>query len=215
MSKQRLTMVILALVGIISCFLPWASQIISILGFEVLTGQICLGFFSVTLIISLIGDIKKDLRDWQLLVPYTSGLLSLVISVLHILGLNIISSQNSFINESALSGYELGFAPYIAASVSLLICILIFVLKDAKKELENVKIIRKVVKEVEPKKRKLRKKTTAVEHENSTDRKKKLLSERKESPTTPSPTQDVIKPKEKPITKKEATSSDHDRFMPK
>lgn len=221
MSKQRLAIVILALAGVISCFLPWVSSILSILGFKVLTGQICLGLLAVVLIISLIGDIKKDLRDWQLLVPYTVGILSLVTSVLHILFLSALNSKNTFINDLPESGYETGFAPYITASVSLLICVLIFALKDSQKELENMTIVRRVVKKEQPVKKKRRKTSRTAEEENPIDRKKQLLSKPTEAPPAkapaakPTPTKEVEKPTAEPAPKKDSGSSNHDRFMPK
>jgi hypothetical protein len=220
MSKQRLSLVIFSLLGIISCFLPWISNIIDKLGVEVLTGQICVGLFAVVLIVSLIGDIKKDLKEWQVFVPYTAGILSLVTSVLHILLLSAITPTITGEDGLTVSNSNLGFTVYIAAFASLLICVFIFVMRDAKKELENVKIIRKVVKEVAPDQKKVKKTSSADEYLSPADRKKKLLTKREDTPVptkapTKVPVDNAPKPTEKPAQKKDVTSSDHDRFMPK
>lgn len=67
MHKQRLTILILAAIGMVATFLPWISiPIIGTLKGTEGDGWITLGFFAISLALALIGDKSKQIQGGAL-----------------------------------------------------------------------------------------------------------------------------------------------------
>ncbi len=123
MNKQRLGILILALIGMLTTFMPWAT--VSFLGMQRTIkgtdgdGWITIVLFLVVLILTLVlGKIKASIKGAALLGVIIPSVICFIIGAINIFSIN----GNSFGNVK--------YGLYVLTIVPLFIIIISFILKD-------------------------------------------------------------------------------------
>lgn len=126
MNKQRIAILISALLGFSAAFMPWLSVNMGIFsksssGFEQVFGFLTILLFIPAIIFSLVGDRSQSISGKKI---YGSIIPSLLSSVLAIIFIVFISSQP----ESAIASFGIGV--YLTLLSPLALTVLTFILKD-------------------------------------------------------------------------------------
>ncbi|MBN1637746.1 MAG: hypothetical protein JW866_02175, partial [Ignavibacteriales bacterium] len=139
MNKQKLVILIIAAVGAISTFLPWAKVefggSISINGTNGGDGWITFGLFAVAGAMAFLGDKTKPLSGIYKTITLITGLIASVIGILNIVN---IKSELSEISSTELYGDQLkdivslGFGLWLIVISGLALVAVIFLLKEKK-----------------------------------------------------------------------------------
>lgn len=123
MHNQRIALIVSAAVGIIATFLPFINVMgfmkISLIEMKNSPGIGVIFWFSISLIITLIGNHKNAIKSRYL----TGVIITGVIPCIFLLLITTDNSKNEFLNSlsNSLSNFGIGFYLIILASLSILI----------------------------------------------------------------------------------------------
>lgn len=124
MNKQRLTILIVAILGVIGTFLPWISTPFgSVKGTEG-DGYITLALYAVVLVFSVLGKTKEPLKGGLLIGAIIIALVASAVGLYDIMNAKKLLGSMKFI----------GIGLYLVSVAGILIAILSFVIKDKKAE---------------------------------------------------------------------------------
>ena len=118
MHKQRIGLIISAVVGIIAVFLPFIKiwfLSISLFETEDGTGYLIIGSFVICLILSLIGKQSFPLSKWQLIGAIIFGILPGILLLLYAID----RADKDLVK--ILSNFQIGFYLILIASISVFI----------------------------------------------------------------------------------------------
>jgi len=118
MHKQRISILLSAIVGIIATFLPFMKSWIhsvSLIETKDATVYIVIAAFVITLILTFLGNIQKAIVKGHLIGAIFSGIIPVALLLLIALSKSNDSFANTFTN------FEIGFYIIAIASVSILI----------------------------------------------------------------------------------------------
>ncbi|MDP2696046.1 MAG: hypothetical protein Q8O87_02220 [bacterium] len=129
MHKQRLTILILAAVGMAATFVPWATipGLGSISGTQG-DGWVTFGLFAIPLIISLLGDKSQSLRGGMLWGAIVSSVLAAAIGVWKIVDINNVVGDNPIFQVLG-GGGGVGIGLYLVVIAGIVLSIVAFVMK--------------------------------------------------------------------------------------
>ncbi len=124
MNKQRLTILIIAILGAVGTFLPWISTPFGSVSGTEGDGFITLVLYGVVLIFSVLGKTKAPLKGGLLIGAIVLALVASAVGVYDIM------------NAKKLLGSigSIGIGLYLVAAAGIMIAILSFVIKDKKAE---------------------------------------------------------------------------------
>ncbi|MBN2571990.1 MAG: hypothetical protein JXA68_07670 [Ignavibacteriales bacterium] len=139
MNKQKLVIIIIAALGVVSTFLPWATvklyASISINGTNGGDGWITLGLFAIAGTLSLIGDRKRPLNGTYKIITMVAGLVAAVVGILNIVNmrskLSEISNQN-FFGDQLKDMVSTGFGLWLIVICGLALAIVIYLMREKK-----------------------------------------------------------------------------------
>lgn len=136
MNKQRIFILLLAVIGIISVFLPWVSAPVygSVNGFDFDTGKLMIAMYAVTVALVLLGDRKSCLAGaWfysSLLLPFAAGAIALS---------NIIKINSEMsMHHGSVVVYEIGIGLYMIIIIGLLVPVAGYLLKSKEKPATDI-----------------------------------------------------------------------------
>jgi lipid-A-disaccharide synthase-like uncharacterized protein len=121
MSKQRISIIILAAIGMSATFLPWIEfgDNVTINGSEG-DGLITLFLFAIPFLISLIKYNKKHLKIMPLIISIISSLLAGVIALWKIIAIMPVAKDETFITLS-YGLYVLLFAAILLPTLAIIL----------------------------------------------------------------------------------------------
>jgi hypothetical protein len=131
MNKQRIFVIILALVGAASLYLPWVTSAKGSVDGTLFpkTGWIIPALFIITIIISFLGDRKSDIKG---LLFYLVTILPLTTAGIAISNILTINSQMTSHHGNA-NIFEIGIGLYTIIVIGLLIPVILYVFKQKKR----------------------------------------------------------------------------------
>jgi ABC-type phosphate transport system permease subunit len=140
MNKQRLTILIVAALGVLATFMPWIkAPLVGTINGTSGDGWITLGLFVVPLVISLINDRTKALKGLPLYGAIIPGLIAGSIGLWKIVDFNSKMSElgdNPFAQALGASiTIEFGLYQVVLAGIAL--PIVAFIMKDTEQEAEQ------------------------------------------------------------------------------
>lgn len=141
MNKQKLVIVIIAAIGTISTFLPWATikfyNSISINGTNGGDGWISLGLFAIAGILSIIGDKTKPLNGTYKIIIAIVGVIAAIIGILNIINmrsqLSEIGNENPF-SDQLKEAISTGFGLWLIVVCGVALLVVIYMMKEKKTE---------------------------------------------------------------------------------
>jgi len=116
MHKQRISIIISGIIGIIAVFIPYMSiwsRNISLIESKDYSGYIVLGLFIISVVFSIPGERNKKLPTGFFVGSIISGIIPGIIMIAHAINL----SNKGF--SGSLSSYNVGFYLIILASLSI------------------------------------------------------------------------------------------------
>lgn len=140
MSKQRLAVVILSSIGMLTTFMPWVSMpIVGSVSGSKGDGWFSFSFFLIALIIGLMGSGKKILSKEQILGISLFGVLAAILGIWKIIDFNTIMStidtEDNIFTKAFSMGISIEFGLYLLVLTGVLISILPACLKDKQEEI--------------------------------------------------------------------------------
>lgn len=141
MNKQKLIILIIAAVGAISTFLPWANVTflgtISVNGTNGGDGWITLILFAIAGIISLVGDKMKPLSNTYKIITIVAGLAAAAVGIINIVNikseLSKVSEQN-FLGEQLQNIVSIGFGLWLIVICGIALAVVTYLMKEKNKE---------------------------------------------------------------------------------
>jgi hypothetical protein len=138
MNKQRFAMLIAAIVGALSTFLPWIhiSNIRTIYGFDNV-GLYTFFLFLVPIILLLFYDKTKPIRNGVLLITVIPPIIAGFIGVQKFLQFNSLTSNmaNNFFTQAIGNSMTIGIGLYLVIITGFILPILALLIKEKSKEI--------------------------------------------------------------------------------
>ncbi|MBN1637747.1 MAG: hypothetical protein JW866_02180 [Ignavibacteriales bacterium] len=139
MNRQKLVILIIAAIGAISTFLPWATvkfySSISINGTNGGDGWITFGLFAVAGVLSFLGDRTKPLKGTYKIMTAIIGVVAAIIGILNIINMR---SKLSEIGKEYPFGNQLkeaistGFGLWLIVICGIALAAVIYLMKEIK-----------------------------------------------------------------------------------
>ena len=132
MHKQRIAILITAIIGGIGTFLPWAEVpfLGSINGTEG-DGWITLGLFAVPLILALIGKSEEPLKGPKLIGASIASFFAAIIGFIDLNDISGLSGSNDMISQMMGDMVSVGSGLYVIIIAGIALPILAFALKGS------------------------------------------------------------------------------------
>jgi hypothetical protein len=128
MNKQRLGILIAAVVGMLAVFMPWANMPVgSISGMDGSDGWVVLVLFAIPLVVSLLKDRSQPVRGGLLWVATVPGILVAVLGIWKVARFNEAIGDAGAIAEAL--GVGIGFGLYLTILAGLAVPLVAFLLK--------------------------------------------------------------------------------------
>jgi len=130
MNKQRLGILIIAAIGMLATFLPWfkAPIIGTIYGTEE-EGWITFILFTIPLIISLLNDKSKPLKEARLTGAIVPSIIAALIGIWKIKHINS-NIGDDFFSKALSSSFSIEFGLYLIVLAGIALPIIAFLIKD-------------------------------------------------------------------------------------
>ncbi|MEO1484605.1 MAG: hypothetical protein AAFU57_02585 [Bacteroidota bacterium] len=191
MNKQRIAILLIASLGLLATFMPWATVPIlgGMSGTENTLGWVSLSFFAIPMVVSLIGNKHKDLVRIALIVTVTASVLAFVTCICQLYVFNSMDSSDNLFEAMLAEQIKVGFGLYIALFAGLLLPLFAFLMRDSELSAKQAEALRNYKKKTAKKVR--QPKVKVVEE----------VVEKVEAPETQEPKNKIDK-------------EDHSRFMP-
>ena len=122
MNKQRMALLLAAIVGIAATFLPWATVLGMTIDGTVGDGWISLGLFAIIIILAVLGDRGLSLKGGQFIAVVVLALCATALGVYEIMNLN----------KSGGEYVQIGFGLYVLVAAGAACLLLPFLLRGAK-----------------------------------------------------------------------------------
>lgn len=133
MSKQRLAILITSGIGILATFLPWIqAPIVGAINGTKGDGWITCALFTVTLIATLVGNRKKNLKEISLLLVIIPSIVAGIIGFWKVVDFNSAMSgmEDNPFAEALGSAVSIGIGLYLVIISGFLIPLFSFLIKD-------------------------------------------------------------------------------------
>lgn len=124
MNKQRLTILIIAILGAVGTFLPWISTPFGSVNGTEGDGYITLVLYGVVLVFSVLGKTKAPLKGGLLIGAVIIALVASAVGLYDIMNAKKLLGSMKFV----------GIGLYVVAVAGIMLAIFSFVIKDKKEE---------------------------------------------------------------------------------
>lgn len=134
MNKQRLTLLILASLGVLATFMPWSSLPVlgAMSGINTKIGKFSLVLFTIPLLGSFIGDRTKDLKGILLYVVVLSSVLSVLFNTVQLWVLTSVDPETSNPIDYILADQiRVDVGLFLALLSGVLIPVLVKIMKES------------------------------------------------------------------------------------
>lgn len=133
MNKQRISILIVAAVGMAAAFMPWITVPImgGVSGFQSTPGKISFVLFLVPMVLCFLGDRNKDLNRKLHITTMIFGVLAIVSTAIQFLVITNNETENP-LEQLFSEVFQIGIGLYLTAFAAVMLPVLTLVMKNSK-----------------------------------------------------------------------------------
>jgi len=133
MNKQRIAVLLIASLGLLATFMPWATVPIlgGMSGTENTLGWVSLSFFAIPMVVSLIGNKHDDLIRVALIITIAASVLAFITCICQLFVFNSIDGSDNLFEAMLADQIKVGFGLYIALFAGLILPLFALLMRDS------------------------------------------------------------------------------------